>query len=257
MERARSGEPRSCWSAARPGSARRGWSGSSPGRRPGPGSGSSRRQCIELGARRPAAGPAGRCAACAGPHHPAGGAGRGARPGPAGPGPAAARAGAGRCRGTAPGEDLQAAQLLELVLGLLGRLAAAQPVMLVIEDLHWADQSTLDLVAFLVRALRELRVLLVRTYRSDELDRRHPLRPLLTGWERVRVGGSHRAAPVRPGRGRRPAGGDPRRRARARRWSTWSSTARAATPSWSRSSPAWCAMAVTRRTCRRPCAMSC
>ena len=54
------------------------------------------------------------------------------------------------------GEDLQKAQLLELVLGLLVRLSATQPVMFVIEDLHWADQSTLDLTAFLVRSLRDV-----------------------------------------------------------------------------------------------------
>src|SRR5262249_30536548 len=84
------------------------------------------------------------------------------------------------------GEDIQTAQLLELVLDLLVRLSATQPVMFVIEDLHWADQSTLDLTAFLVRSLRDARVLLVVTCRSDELHRRHPLRPLLTGWERAR-----------------------------------------------------------------------
>ncbi|HEY1921039.1 MAG TPA: AAA family ATPase [Streptosporangiaceae bacterium] len=86
-----------------------------------------------------------------------------------------------------PGEDIQKAQLLEMVLGLLGRLSAAQPVMFCIEDLHWADQSTLDLTVFLTRSLRDARVLLVATYRSDELQRRHPLRPLLTSWERVRA----------------------------------------------------------------------
>jgi DNA-binding CsgD family transcriptional regulator/tetratricopeptide (TPR) repeat protein len=80
----------------------------------------------------------------------------------------------------------QAAQLLELVLALVTRLSADRPLLLVIEDLHWADQSTLELVAFLVRSMRDVPVLLVATYRSDELHRRHPLRPLLTGWERVR-----------------------------------------------------------------------
>jgi len=78
----------------------------------------------------------------------------------------------------APRADIQAAQLAELVLGLLGRLAAVAPVMFVVEDLHWADQSTLELLAFLARSLRGARVLLVGTYRSDELHRRHPLRPL-------------------------------------------------------------------------------
>ncbi|MGH3187087.1 MAG: ATP-binding protein, partial [Streptosporangiaceae bacterium] len=81
---------------------------------------------------------------------------------------------------------IQMAQLFELVLGLLGRLSARRPLMLVLEDLHWADQSTRELVAFLVRSLRGVRVLLLATYRSDELNRRHPLRPLVTSWERSR-----------------------------------------------------------------------
>jgi DNA-binding CsgD family transcriptional regulator/tetratricopeptide (TPR) repeat protein len=78
------------------------------------------------------------------------------------------------------------AQLFELVLGVLGRLGRDRPLVLVVEDLHWADRTTLDLVAFLVRALQGTRVLLVLTYRSDEVDRRSPLRPLLSGWERLR-----------------------------------------------------------------------
>ena len=84
------------------------------------------------------------------------------------------------------GADMQKAQLLEMALGLLPRLSATRPVVFGIEDLHWADQSTLDLTAFLVRSLRGARVLLLATYRSDELHRRHRLRPLLTGWERMR-----------------------------------------------------------------------
>ncbi|MCW2929291.1 MAG: hypothetical protein JWM19_253 [Actinomycetia bacterium] len=84
-------------------------------------------------------------------------------------------------------EELQKGQLLEHVLGALRRLSEVRPVMLAIEDLHWADQSTLDLMAFLIRSLRDARVLLAITYRSDELYRRHPLRPLLTAWERMRT----------------------------------------------------------------------
>jgi predicted ATPase len=61
-----------------------------------------------------------------------------------------------------------------------------QPVLLILEDLHRADQSTLELLAFPVRSLRDVPVLRLATYRSDELHRRHPLRPLLTGWDRVR-----------------------------------------------------------------------
>lgn len=80
----------------------------------------------------------------------------------------------------------RSAQLLELVLGVVSRISRDQPLMLVLEDLHWADQSTLELAAFLVRSLRGVRALLVLTYRSDELHRRHPLRPLVTEWERAR-----------------------------------------------------------------------
>ncbi|HET9079807.1 MAG TPA: AAA family ATPase [Trebonia sp.] len=79
-----------------------------------------------------------------------------------------------------------AVSLPELVAGLLGRLCVLRPVLLVIEDLHWADQSTLELTAYLVRTLREIPLLAVVTFRSDELHRRHPLHALLTGWERVR-----------------------------------------------------------------------
>ncbi len=84
------------------------------------------------------------------------------------------------------GESMQKAQVLELILGMLGRLSGVMPVLLGVEDLHWADRSTLDLAAFLIRSLRAARVLVVITFRSDELHRRHPLRPLLAGWERDR-----------------------------------------------------------------------
>ncbi len=89
--------------------------------------------------------------------------------------------------GTGAGETAPTSQLVELVLGLVERLAAERPLMLVLEDLHWADRATLELMAFLVRALRGVGVLLVGTYRSDELHRQHPLRPLLSGWGRVRT----------------------------------------------------------------------
>ena len=56
-----------------------------------------------------------------------------------------------------------------------------------LEDLHWSDQSTRELVAFLIRSLRGVRVVLLATYRSDELNRRHPLRPLIASWDRLRT----------------------------------------------------------------------
>src|SRR5215218_4991730 len=74
-------------------------------------------------------------------------------------------------------------RLFELVLGVLHRLAERGPLLLVVEDLHWADQSTRDLLGFLHRNLRG-GVALVLTYRSDELHRRHPLRPFLAELDR-------------------------------------------------------------------------
>jgi DNA-binding CsgD family transcriptional regulator/tetratricopeptide (TPR) repeat protein len=78
-----------------------------------------------------------------------------------------------------PGDGFERVQLFDGVLSLLVRLSELSPLLLVIEDLHWADRSTRDLLAFLVRTLRGGRVALVASYRSDELHRRHPLRPLL------------------------------------------------------------------------------
>ena len=50
---------------------------------------------------------------------------------------------------------------------------------IVIEDIHWADEATLDLLRFLARRVRNTSVLLIATYRDDELDRMHPLRVVL------------------------------------------------------------------------------
>jgi ATP/maltotriose-dependent transcriptional regulator MalT len=90
-----------------------------------------------------------------------------ARVGEAAAGPAVVGAGQGQGR------------LFELLLGVVERLAANAPLLWVMEDLHWADRSTRNLVAYLATCLRSGRVLLVGTFRSDELHRRHPLRQVL------------------------------------------------------------------------------
>lgn len=72
-------------------------------------------------------------------------------------------------------------QLFGSMLGFL----AAQPVLLILEDLHWADQSTRDLLVFLSRMLQTERVCLVGTYRTDDLHRRHPLRRVLAELKRL------------------------------------------------------------------------
>ncbi|MEA2317084.1 MAG: hypothetical protein QOD44_1273 [Solirubrobacteraceae bacterium] len=87
--------------------------------------------------------------------------------------------------GTASAADAAAqGRLFEALLWLLDRLGQEEPVLLALEDLHWADRATRAFMAFLGRSLCRERVLVVATYRSDELHRRHPLRPLLAELER-------------------------------------------------------------------------
>jgi len=81
--------------------------------------------------------------------------------------------------------ELGRQQMFGAVLGLLTELAASQPVLLVLEDLHWADASTRDLVTFLSRMLHRERVALLGTYRTDDLHRRHPLRPVVAELRRL------------------------------------------------------------------------
>ena len=82
-----------------------------------------------------------------------------------------------RVAGDLPGMAQQ--QLFGAVLGMLTELAEASPVLLVLEDLHWADGSTRDLVTFLSRVLRHERIALVLSYRTDDMHRGHPLRPVV------------------------------------------------------------------------------
>ncbi|WP_089950493.1 helix-turn-helix transcriptional regulator [Lentzea xinjiangensis] len=82
--------------------------------------------------------------------------------------------------GRRPEQDVGQLQLFDAVLGLLGDLAERQRVLLVVEDLHWADASTRYLLSFLLSRLRSQRLLVVGTYRADDLHRSHPLRPLLS-----------------------------------------------------------------------------
>ncbi len=82
--------------------------------------------------------------------------------------------------------DEARARMFEQALALFERLAGSGPFVLVIEDTHWSDRSTRDLLAFLVGNQQVLAdVLIVVTFRSDELDRGHPLRPVLAELDRL------------------------------------------------------------------------
>jgi DNA-binding CsgD family transcriptional regulator/tetratricopeptide (TPR) repeat protein len=67
----------------------------------------------------------------------------------------------------------------QAVLDLITRLADSTTTVLVIEDLHWADRSTRDLLSYLIPNLRTDRLLVVMSYRTDDIHRDHPLRPVL------------------------------------------------------------------------------
>ncbi|MFU8840976.1 MAG: ATP-binding protein [Nitriliruptoraceae bacterium] len=82
-------------------------------------------------------------------------------------------------RAVSSGEAAGQAQLFEAVLSTLEALGKERPVVLAVEDLHWADRSTLDLLEFLARNLGGGRVLLVATYRTEELHRRPRLQAVL------------------------------------------------------------------------------
>ncbi|WFG44503.1 ATP-binding protein [Pseudonocardia alni] len=70
-------------------------------------------------------------------------------------------------------------QVFDAVAGAVRDAAATAPLLVVLEDLHWADRSTRELLAFLLARLGSQRLLVLGTYRSDDLHRRHPLRASL------------------------------------------------------------------------------
>ncbi|KUO07718.1 helix-turn-helix transcriptional regulator [Streptomyces sp. DSM 15324] len=79
------------------------------------------------------------------------------------------------------------ARLFELTARLLERVTADRTVVLALEDLHWADASTRHLLSYLLRTLRTGRLVVLATYRADDIHRRHPLRPLLAELDRLRT----------------------------------------------------------------------
>jgi DNA-binding CsgD family transcriptional regulator/tetratricopeptide (TPR) repeat protein len=68
-----------------------------------------------------------------------------------------------------------AARPHEITAALARELAGGRTAILVVEDLHWADEATLDVLRLLARKVRDIPSLVLASYRDDELDRRHPL----------------------------------------------------------------------------------
>ena len=76
-------------------------------------------------------------------------------------------------------EVVDRGDLVEAVHAALDDLASEAPILLVVEDVHWADQSSRDLLTLLFTRGFSRRVSIVASYRSDDLHRRHPLRATL------------------------------------------------------------------------------
>lgn len=92
-----------------------------------------------------------------------------------------------RIRGAGDGDDegMARGELFEAVHGTLQDLGGHGPVLVVVEDVHWADRSTRDMISFLFGRGFDTPVTLVVSYRSDDLHRRHPLRGVVTEWGRI------------------------------------------------------------------------
>jgi predicted ATPase len=88
-------------------------------------------------------------------------------------------------------------RLFEALLALI-QLAARDGLLLVVEDLQWADASTRELLDYLARRLRHARVMLLGTYRSDELHRRHPLQAAVQTWRRAGLAELVELSPLTP-----------------------------------------------------------
>ncbi len=106
--------------------------------------------------------------------------------------------GSGGSQAEADWANLARQQMFGAMLGLLAELAAQAPVLLILEDLHWADASTRDLLTFLSRMLHRERVAIIGTYRADDLHRRHPLRAVVADLQRLPSVASVELRPLPP-----------------------------------------------------------
>jgi DNA-binding SARP family transcriptional activator len=70
-------------------------------------------------------------------------------------------------------------RLFESLVRFVAEIGKARPLALILEDVHWADEATIAAIAFVLRRLPMLPVLLVATYRDEEITRAHPLARLL------------------------------------------------------------------------------
>jgi class 3 adenylate cyclase len=95
--------------------------------------------------------------------------------------------GNGASRADTADPDQAKLRMFESVVTLLEYLARERGLLLVLDDVHWADSATRHLLDYVARRLVRSRVMLLATYRSDELDRLHPLTRTVQTWQRARL----------------------------------------------------------------------
>ncbi|HEX2904473.1 MAG TPA: AAA family ATPase [Jatrophihabitans sp.] len=99
---------------------------------------------------------------------------------------AADGAAAGDTASAAPADDrIDRAAVFDAVSATFDQLAERAQLLVIIEDAHWSDQSTRDLLTFLFTRLSHQRLTIMVSYRSDDLHRRHPLRRTGAEWSRL------------------------------------------------------------------------
>jgi predicted ATPase len=77
--------------------------------------------------------------------------------------------------------------LLGAIMQVLARLGANGPILLLIDDLHWADEGTLSLLNYLARSIGSVPMMIIGTYRDNELDPRGALAKMFDEFTRLRV----------------------------------------------------------------------
>ena len=86
----------------------------------------------------------------------------------------------------------------EQIFGVLQRLAAYGPVLFIVEDVHWADSTSRDLLHYIARRITTLPMLLIVTYRTDEIHPGHPVHRLIAALARERTALRVQLEPLRP-----------------------------------------------------------
>jgi class 3 adenylate cyclase/tetratricopeptide (TPR) repeat protein len=93
--------------------------------------------------------------------------------------------GSARSRLAASDASLDKLRLFEAMVTLLRTISVERGLLLVVEDVHWSDQSSQELLDYLIRRLRDTHTMIIVTHRTLELDRQHPLLPIVQRWRRA------------------------------------------------------------------------